>query len=103
MPINIFRFDGYNTYYTRGNYNRNDGVMAFVKTSLKCERNIITIGQTKCLEQAFKINNEVITLTSILYSYPNSCVELFNSEFLKYLDNSGKSDNHVITGDINVI
>lgn len=98
----IFKLSGYNLIYNEGNINKNDGVIVYVRDSLKHDFNIININQLKVIETNVNVNKRKIILTSI-YRPPSTDIREFINSFGQYLAASRViTDYHFILGDINI-
>lgn len=99
--ISIFNIDGYDLIYNNGTYNKNDGVILYVKHGFKHSHSIIKLSEINAIELKIKYNKEPITITA-LYKSPNLCPKTFNKNLNTYLNNNKKENFHIITGDINI-
>lgn len=97
----IFGMVGYSTIYNEGVYNRNDGVIVFVREDLQFDYSIIAFGDIKAVEVNMKTEENSIKLTCI-YRSPHSCPSVFNINLYKYLERTERADYHILTGDLNI-
>lgn len=98
----MFKIQGYETVYNYGTFNRNDGVLAFVKENINYRSDTMHIDEINALKILITLENKKkIDITSI-YRSPSKCPKLFNSMLMEFLNNSIKCDINIITGDINI-
>lgn len=99
--LNLFHLNGFDTVYNKGNYNKNDGVVVYVKKYLNFDYEVIEIGETKAVEISLKNNSRNSRKVTAIYRSPQQCTKLFNQSLYNYLESSLSSE-HVIVGDINI-
>lgn len=95
-----FLLDGYNTYYSEGNINKNDGVIAFVKSEFSQETRIVQIGKIQCLRVHIRKAEEFCI--TVIYSSPSVSLDSFIEDFRSYLQSHCTHQNEIIVGDINI-
>lgn len=89
----------YNMYYTKHRLNQNDGVVVYVKDTLKHKIKEIRLTEASCLELDI-LNNKVLC---IYRSPSNTNAENFVNSLGAHLDSIHESNkNIIITGDINI-
>lgn len=99
--LDVLKIDGYTTLYNKGTINKNDGVIVYIKYNISYTYIIKNIGDIKTLEIITKLKNTDIMITAI-YRSPSTCPKKFNVDLLNYIQTIGKSDLHIIMGDINI-
>lgn len=99
--LSIFSMKGYDVLYNKGNVNKNDGVIIFIKSNIEYTHNIVNVGEVKALQLKITNQNKEILLTA-LYRSPSTCPFIFNNDLMKYLDQTAKSGMQILTGDINI-
>lgn len=60
--LNLFKISGYTCSYNYGNYNRNDGVIMYVREDLQFEEKIVSVGETRVLELDIKVMGKTIKI-----------------------------------------
>lgn len=99
--LRFYDICGYSCVYSGGTFNKNDGVVIYIRNNLEYNVRIVPIGQSKALEIAITLENKNVKITGI-YRSPKSCVKIFNRHLSDYVANENSSDYHVIVGDINI-
>ncbi|XP_050504323.1 uncharacterized protein LOC126883122 [Diabrotica virgifera virgifera] len=99
--LDLFQIEGYTLIYNSGTFNKNDGVIIYIKKYINHKYKIVDITVTKLIELEILLNNKKIIL-SALYRSPNTCPITFNNNLMNYLNNINKSDIHIFVGDINI-
>lgn len=94
----IPQLNDYTTYTTTRQLNQNDGVVVYVKNSLKHKIKEIELCQASCLQ--LEIFNYVIMCAYRSPSYSN--IDNFLDSLSIHLDTLNSQKNIVITGDINI-
>lgn len=98
--LEMFHIDGYNVCYNEGDYNRNDGVVVYLRVGIEYNAKTVQMVDTKMLE--IDINaKEKLKITAV-YRSPDICPTVFNMCLLEYLKYNENVRVHVITGDINL-
>lgn len=101
----LFNIDGYTLIYNSGDFNQNDGVVVFIRNSIKFKSNIVNIGHFKSIEISCKINNKTYLVTA-LYRPPSNTkreIQDFNNNLKNYLKSlKNYLDFHLVVGDINI-
>lgn len=88
----------YNSYFTSCQLNQNDGVVVYVKKTLKCKVVEIHLAQASCLKLDI-LNNSILC---IYRSPKNHNAENFINSLSSHLDTLNRRKNIIITGDINI-
>lgn len=99
--LQIYNLPGYDCVYSEGTFNRCDGIVVFVKESIKMESIFKLIGDVKCIELQIGENQQKFLLTCI-YRSPSINGNLFVENFSDYLDLNKNRKKHIIIGDINI-
>lgn len=90
--------NNYNSYITSYQLNQNDGVVVYVKKTLKCKAVEVKLAQASCLK--LNIFNNIILC---MYRSPsNRNVEDFLNSLSSHLDTITTQKNIIIVGDINI-
>lgn len=97
-----YKIPGYSIIYNDGKFNRNDGVVVYVKDCIKYESEVVSLGSLKVMKLFFTWAKKKFCITSI-YRLHNVCPLEFNSRLRYYLKEiKGSIDYSVIVGDINI-
>lgn len=97
----VYGMSGYETLYNESHLNKNDGVIIFIRDSMKYKQSNVDLGNMKVLELEVESDNKKIIITSI-YRSPSSCLQEFNINFYNYLSTVAHCESHIITGDMNI-
>ncbi|KAJ8961937.1 hypothetical protein NQ314_005869 [Rhamnusium bicolor] len=92
---------GYDLLYNKGCLNQNDGIIVYVKSTFIYTHLVVGIRDVKAIKLNLSLDGKKIAISSI-YKSPTICQKMFSMEILNYLQNVGKSDIHVIAGDVNI-
>lgn len=103
LDVNIFKINGYGIVYNEGDYNRNDGVVVFVREIYNFSCRNVYLGPCKALELKFKTDNKTVLITAI-YRSPSSRVDNFIAALGDYLHTMKRTLKHfhILVGDINI-
>lgn len=88
----------YQSYFTKSQLNQNDGVILYVKSTLKHKVNEIKLAQSSCL----KLNILNTTILCIYRSPSNLNAESFINSLSNHLDTLNSEKTIIIAGDINI-
>lgn len=99
--LELFHLSGYNCIYNEGKYNRNDGIVVYVREDIKHSSRIVMIGEIAAIETDVGEKDQKVKITSI-YKSPQIKIEIFNEEISNYLHKTEKCNKHIIAGDINI-
>ena len=101
--LDLYKINSYEIFYSHGKLNRNDGVVVYVKSGIKCKCSIIKIGNISGLKllKVILLHNKTIILTSI-YRPHCTTIKQFNIDLVDYLNNLEHSDISILVGDINI-
>jgi exonuclease III len=94
----IPKLNNYISYFTKCQLNQNDGVVLYVKSSLKHKAIEVKLAQASCL-QLDVLNNFIIC---IYRSPSNTNAESFIDSFNMHLENLTSQKSIIIAGDINI-
>lgn len=99
----LFNIEGYNMLYNCGEINQNDGVVAYIKSSLKFKYEVNKIGKIKVLNITINFNKNHIIHIIAVYRSPATDPYEFNTNLQNYLQTISKtSDHYIFIGDINL-
>lgn len=100
--LELYKINGFDLLYNRGNINKNDGVLIYIKNNIKYSHKIIDIGEISSMKlNIFLENGGKIILTAI-YRSPSTSPYKFNTHLLEYLRNLEKCTVNMLVGDINI-
>ena len=99
----LHQIPGYTTYYNMGDYDRNDGVITFVKSAIKAEVNHIklNLSKTNISRIVFSIDNITFGITAI-YKPPPISEALFIEDLKVFFEAELTNNIEICTGDINI-
>lgn len=98
----IFNIPGYDLLYNQGDFNKNDGVIIYIRSDLNYTYEVINIGEIKAIKLNLLMNNKIIQIVA-LYRSPSSCPLAFNYHLEQFLINTKeKCDINLLVGDINI-
>ena len=60
--LDLYKINSYEIFYSHGKLNRNDGVVVYVKSGIKCKCSIIKIGNISGLKLNILLHNKTIIL-----------------------------------------
>lgn len=98
---NLFQLKGFKCIYNEGSYNKNDGVVVYIKENLSFDYKIVEIGETKAIEMSIGGGRSKNMRVTAIYRSPHQCARLFNQSLYNYLE-TNSCQKHVIVGDINI-
>lgn len=104
LSINQFNIPGFTTFYNEGSYNKNDGVIFFVKNNLNCQIDNIKLNTCGVTISILKSSKKSIPFRIIALYRPNpSNLNAFIDEIDTYLDEN-RENNHfeLFLGDLNI-
>lgn len=99
--LRVYHIDGYTSVYNGGTYNKNDGVIIYIREDLEYRHRIVPIGDITALEVDIQLLGKIIRITGI-YRSPQICTQRFNQDLFCNLENADECDQHVLVGDMNV-
>lgn len=97
----LYNIDGYDMYCTSGNISKADGVLIYVKESLKRTIEYVNIGGIGTMEVVLKSREGNFAITPIYRSHQIKR-ENFVPCLRDYLSNNSRHERHVILGDMNL-
>lgn len=99
----FFNIQGYDSLYNNGNYNKNDGILIYVKNGITFTQKIVQLGDVRALELDVSTQESTeITKITAIYRSPHSCVTTFNKNLNNYLQNLENCSRHILVGDMNI-
>lgn len=100
--IDLYKLQGFKTYYNESKLNKSDGVIIYINDCVKETTEIVQIGNLKLLNSKIFLNNNINLIITALYrSQDMSCLE-FNMNLKKFLNDTKNYKNHLIIGDFNI-
>lgn len=99
----FFHLDGYSLVYSEGKVNQNDGVIAYVKNSIKYDYKIADLGEIKSIELTLYYCEKVFRLLCV-YRLPATNDKTFVRALEDYLirNERGDCDCVFLVGDVNI-
>lgn len=104
VDINLYNIDGYDIIYNYGDYNQNDGTVAYVKSNIHYTYKIEKINNLNSLNIKIKLNKKSSILITALYRSPSMDPNDFNKDLQNYFQskNTNIEDYCIWVGDINI-
>lgn len=102
--VSSYKLDNYDMVYSDGSFNRNDGVIVYLKSSLIHSTRKMAIAYCTALESTIQFDiNRKIVITS-LYRSPAGDKEEFIKGLANYLEHTKhtSTDQHYLVGDMNL-
>jgi len=100
--VSFFAIDGYSIFYNHAEFNKNDGVVMYIKNNLNIiSVDTIKLSQITLLRAIFTYNNITHGITSF-YRMPAAGAETFITEFSQYLTELNKNMIEIYVGDVNI-
>lgn len=96
-----YTLKNYDLLYNKGNLNKNDGVIVYIKSTMDYQYSIVSLGNINGLEIVINNKNNKIYLTAI-YKSPTVNENSFNQSLHEYLVSKKKINFHILVGDINI-
>lgn len=100
--INMFNIEGYRLVYNEGSFNRNDGVILYVKENINFEYTLVEIGNSNVIKLNIPNFYECNINVLAVYRSPPSDSKYFISCLDQYLQNENVCDYNIIIGDLNI-
>lgn len=102
QDLKPFEISGYSIVYSKGNFNKNDGVVVYIKDGIAYECEVISLGEISTLQIILSLQDHTICITALYRLHPTSPVD-FNKHLRRYLNEMKlKVDYSIIVGDINI-
>lgn len=101
LDLPLLNMDNYNIIYNKGTYNKNDGVVIYIKRGHQYESVIVPLGNISILEVTLEVNSKKIKIIGVYKSPIINCND-FNEQLRDYLLHIEKSEYTILVGDINI-
>lgn len=98
----FFQLKDYSIYYNNSKINQNDGVVLYIKNSIKQNTVIIESGVVKFIHTKFKVNKKIDMNISAVYRSHGIDKAEFNKNVKQYLQKMNNCTNHLVIGDFNI-
>ncbi len=98
----FFEMNDYNIFYNSSNNNRADGVVLYIKKSLKHDVEIDVIDNVKIISTIIKLKGNKNLKISGIYRCQDIPKENFIDAITKFLDVNKHGNNHFLVGDFNI-
>lgn len=96
-----YNINGYSTFYSRGEYNQNDGVVVFVKDEVDCTFDTIKYSDnTFCILNFEK--NDISFCVICVYRLPSTDASQFVNDFQNLIKLTDKNKVCLFAGDMNI-
>lgn len=99
--LDLYSIPGYNSFYSHGKYNQNDGVVVFVRDGINATFKNIIFTQNTFTILNFEINSIPFCIVSA-YRLPSTGSVQFVGELQNILESFDRNKVCVFTGDINI-
>lgn len=96
-----FSLPDFDLFYNQSKYNRNDGVVVFVRKCFKATYNIIEFSEIKVIRCTFGMGGNNFGITGI-YRPPSTRLDIFLQDLESLVLSLSMNDNEVILGDLNI-
>lgn len=98
----LFHIEGYDLVYNGGIFNKNDGIVFYLKNNLDYNFEIVQVGQCSVLKVLITLGDARLQVTGV-YKSPTIPIKEFDDSFHEYLRVHCRNDIcHVIVGDFNI-
>lgn len=97
----LVTLDGYDVYSTTNNWNRNDGVIVYIRTELCGIMQQIALGEASGLRLDFDTDGRHYSLLGVYRSPAMDC-DLFLSALDNYYSRTDNKTTYIFTGDTNI-
>lgn len=103
LSCKMYNIPGYNTYYNNGDYNKNDGLLIFVRETLNTEVTHVKLksSQATISRIAFEQGGLSFGLTAA-YKPPPITELVFLNDLADFFEDSLNRDIEIFTGDLNI-
>lgn len=101
--ISLFNMHGYNSVYNGSPLNKSDGIMVYIRDTIRSTSKQVNLGETQAVFTEFDIGKKKISILSI-YRSPSTSIQMFNDRLEHFLSNVNVEiyDQFYIIGDINI-
>jgi len=100
--VNFFNIDGFTIHYNEGDFNKNDGVVLYARSSMSIVSvETVKFSQITLLRSVFSFNGIMHGVTAF-YKPPPASADIFIAEFSEFLSNLNKNAIEVYVGDVNI-
>lgn len=99
--VSDFHIKGYNLYYNESTFNKNDGLVIYVKENINVRTSTFKLNQTNILRLTFEINNSKYGVTAC-YRPPSTNLNLFLDELDDIITNLVLKNTEIFIGDLNI-
>jgi len=99
--VNLYKIPGFMLYYNHANFNQNDGLVVYIKSSIKYSINSLKITEASFSSVNFELCGIKFGLTAT-YRPPAANVDVFLTDLDNILEQSKESDVYLFVGDINI-
>lgn len=102
--INLYQINGYDVIYNYGDYNQNDGTVAYIRSNLYYTYSIEKINNITILNIKIKLNKKSNVSIQAMYRPPSTDPNEFNKNLQNYLDLKSREveEYNIFVGDINI-
>lgn len=97
----IYDIDGYDYYVTTDNWNRNDGVLVYVRSDIPALSRQITLGEARALELTFTTDNRQYNILTT-YRSPSMNFHSFAAALQSHYSKTVKGTTYLFMGDTNI-
>jgi len=97
----VLTIDGYDTFHTTDNWNRNDGIVVYLKTTYNGSSSEIQLGDATGLQIDFKIHKRQYNILAT-YRSPSMNFITFLEKLTIFYRKLNSQTTYIFTGDINI-
>lgn len=99
--VSNYNIKGYNVFYNESTFNKNDGLVIYVKENISVISEIIKLSEINLLRCTFQLGNKTFGI-SATYRPPSTDLNLFLNDFEDYILNLRTKNTEIFIGDLNL-
>lgn len=99
--LDRFNIRGYSLFHNNSVYNKNDGLLIYIRNDLNAETKIFELTETNISRLKITFNQYKMGITSI-YRPPSTNLNLFLTELEEYFANLKQEQIDLLIGDLNI-
>jgi len=99
--LNNFRINNFDILYNKSYFNKNDGLVLYIRDTIPIQNKIFNLTETNLLRCTFKIDEHNFGITAS-YRPPSTQLNLYLDELEVFFANLNMLENELFVGDINI-